>query len=200
MVDWVSTGSEPPPSRYPRIADGSLVPSHVDGRINRRAWNSLRGINHPAASYQPQRADYGPRWRGERIIDSHPQLGQAVYQALVPAVNADNNDLPTATILPPLTAVPLATFVPWNLRAVETGSERALARLAGGYIPLPANTAAAVQSRDPRTSIDALYSDFADYQAQYEAAVDGLIDAGYLLPGFKPTYMDITEHYRSLFP
>ncbi|SVC38584.1 uncharacterized protein METZ01_LOCUS291438, partial [marine metagenome] len=27
-------GKEPPASRYPRIADGTLVPSHIDGAIN----------------------------------------------------------------------------------------------------------------------------------------------------------------------
>ena len=32
MFEWVAMGKEPPASRYPRIADGTLVPSHIDGR------------------------------------------------------------------------------------------------------------------------------------------------------------------------
>ncbi len=35
MYRWVAEGVEPPESRYPRIADGTPAPSHVDGRINR---------------------------------------------------------------------------------------------------------------------------------------------------------------------
>ncbi|MEX0965124.1 MAG: alpha/beta hydrolase domain-containing protein [Pseudohongiellaceae bacterium] len=198
MHDWVANNEEPPASRYPRIADGSLVPSHTDGRINPDAWNPLNGVNHPAANYTPGFADYGDRWDSERIIDRHPLTAASYYTALVPAVNKDNNDSAETTILPPLTQVPLATFVPWNLRAESTGAERSLARLSGGYIPLPASRAMAEQARDPRTPITALYTSFDDYLAQYEAATDSLIGEGYLLPGFKQTYMDIARSNRAL--
>ena len=89
--------------------------------------------------------------------------------------------------------------MPWNLRAPDTGAEESLARLAGGYIPLPANTAAAVQSRDARNSIASLYSDFEDYLAQYEAATDRLIEEGYLLKGFKAGYMAIAQDNAAVF-
>ncbi|MCH7815538.1 MAG: hypothetical protein IIC60_03100, partial [Proteobacteria bacterium] len=118
---------------------------------------------------------------------------------LVPAVNSDNNDLPTSTLLPPLTMVPLATFTAWNLRAPATGAERSLARLSGGYIPFPANTAVAVQSRDFRNSIAGLYSSFEDYLVKYEAATDQLIEQGYLLPGFKDRIMRIAHANESVF-
>jgi len=199
MYRWVAEGIEPPPSRYPRIEDGTLVPSHIDGRINSAAWHRMNGINHPRAMYQPAHANYGPRWDADRIIDSHPDYSDHFYNALVPAVDMDNNDFSTSTLLPPLTQVPLATFIPWNLRAPETGAELSLARLSGGYIPFPPNTAAAVQSRDPRNSIAGLYNSFEDYLAQYEAATDELIDQGYLLPGFKPMIMDIAESNAGVF-
>lgn len=199
MYDWVASDEAPPASRYPKIADGSLVPSHTEAGINRDAWNRLNGINHPAAPYTPGYAEYGDRWLDQRIIDQHPQSTSRYYTALVPAVNNDNNDFPKSTVLPPLTQVPLATFVPWNLRAVASGAEKSLARLSGGYIPLPANTALAVQSRDPRTSIAALYSSFDDYVSKYETATDSLIDEGYLLPGFKETYMDIARSNEAVF-
>jgi len=114
-------------------------------------------------------------------------------------VNTDNNDFASSTVLPPLTQVPLATFVPWNLRAASTGAEKSLARLAGGYIPFPANTAVAVQSRDPRNSIAGLYSSFDDYLDKYEAATDGLIEEGYLLPGFKAVLMNIARGNSGVF-
>ncbi len=199
MYRWVAEGVEPPESRYPRIADGTLAPSHVDGRINRAVWTPLRGVNHPAALYRPAHADYGSRWNSERIVDRHPESSDHLYGALAPAVNADNNDFAESTVLPPLTAVPLATFTPWNLRAPATGAELSLARLAGGYIPFPANTAVAVQSGDPRNSVAGLYQSFEDYLQKYEAATDKLISEGYLLPGFKDAYMDIARANEELF-
>ena len=199
MYRWVADGVEPPESRYPRIADGSLAPAHVDGRINRAVWNPLRGVNHPGALYRPAHADYGPRWESERIIDRHPRRSDHRYGALAPAANADNNDFPASTVLPPLTAVPLATFTPWNLRAPASGAGLSLARLAGGYIPFPANTAVAVQSGDPRNSIAGLYASFEDYLQKYEAATDVLISEGYLLPGFKQTYLDAARANEAVF-
>ena len=199
MYDWVAEGEEPPPSRYPKIADGTLVPSHVDGRINRRAWNRLNGVNHPASMYKPRHVGYGPRWDSERIIDEHPDYSDHEYQALVPAVDSDNNDLPESTILPPLTSVPLGTFVSWNMRAPSNGAEESMARLSGGYIPFPANTAVAVQSRDPRSSRAGLYTSSDDYLTKYEQATDELIAEGYLLPGFKDDYMEIARRNASEF-
>ena len=199
MYSWVANDEAPPASRYPRIADGSLVPSHTERGINRDAWNALNGVNHPDGLYTPGFANYGDRWMDQRIVDSHPQTTDMYYTALVPAVNNDNNDSAKSTVLPPLAQVPLATFVPWNLRAVSTGAEKSLARLSGGYIPLPANTAAAVQSRDPRTSVAALYSSFEDYLSKYETATDTLITEGFLLPGFKQSYMNIARSNNGVF-
>jgi hypothetical protein len=199
MYNWVANGLEPPASRYPKIADGTLVKSHSDGRINPAAWKTLNGINHPAAIYKPANVDYGDSWLAGRVVSRQPDYSDSFYQALVPAVNNDNNDFATSTLLPPLTQVPLATFVPWNLRAVASGAEQSLARLSGGYIPLPANTAVAAQARDSRSTIAGLYNSFDDYLSQYEAATDRLIEEGYLLPGFKQTIMAIAESNVGVF-
>ena len=199
MYDWIANDKAPPPSRYPQIADGSLVPAHIDGRINSRAWNQLSGVTHPEALYTPGFANYGDRWITDRIVDIHPLTTDMYYRTLVPAVNSNNNDSATTTVLPPLTQVPLATFVPWNLRAVNTGAEKSLARLSGGYIPLPASMAAAEQASDPRTPIAAMYSSFSDYLSLYESATDLLISEGYLLQGFKQTYMDIARSNDFVF-
>ena len=199
MYDWVANDEPPPASRYPKIADGSLVASHTESGINPAAWNPLSVIRHPAAAYAPGFANYGDRWLQEHIVDHHPQSTDMYYRALVPAVNSDNNDSPLSMVLPPLTQVPLGTFVSWNLRAPSTGAEESLARLSGGYIPLPANPEVAAQSRDPRNSIAALYSSYQDYLAKYEAATDSLISEGFLLPGFKQSYLDIARYNKAIF-
>lgn len=194
LVSWVSDDTPPPPSRYPKIADGTLVPSHLpSGEINPAAWNPLPGVRHPKAMYKVGYADYGPRFRSHGIIDLHPASTTRYYEPMVPAVGPDNNDSPISTLLPPLTAVPLGTFVPWNLRAVASGAETELARLAGGYIPFPATPEEAARNNDPRTPVSALYSGFADYLSRYEAATDQLVNEGYLLPEFKQVLMDIAR-------
>ena len=199
MYDWVANGKAPPESRYPRIADGSLVSAHLDGRINSRAWNRLSGVDHPDVIYTPGFANYGDRWMEQRIIDVHPLTTDMHYKTLVPAVNSNNNDSAQTTVLPPLTQVPLASFVPWNLRAVRTGAENSLARLSGGYIPFPSSVAAAEQTSDPRTPITSLYSLLGDYLSSYELATDTLISEGYLLPEFKQTYMNIARSNGVVF-
>ena len=199
MYDWVSGGIEPPLSRYPRVQDGSLVISHIDGQINSEAWNRLSFVTHPTSMYKPSHNYYGGRWESDRIIDEHPSFSDHHYNALVPAVDSDNNDLNHSTILPPTASVPLATFTSWNLRAIETGAEKSLARLSGGYIPYPRDSVAALENRDQRNSIAELYSSFEDYLLKYEVATDRLIEDGYLLEGFKPAYMNIAHSMKNAF-
>lgn len=199
MVEWAQEGIEPPPSRYPKIADGTLVPAHVEGDINPQAWRKMAGILHPEQVYKPALAEYGHAWHAERIIDTHPILSSEFYQALVPAVDKNNNDLASSTILPPLTQVPLATFVSWNLRAQSTGSSRALARLAGGYIPLAFDNEGAEQGQDFRDTIAELYPSFEDYLSKYERATENLIEQRYLLPEFKEALMEIARSNEAVF-
>ena len=200
MNYWVSDNQAPPASRVPRIADGTLLPSHLDGKINPRVWQPITGYNHPGSMYQPSLNDYGNRWIDERVVDKHPQRATGAYVALVPAVDQDNNDLASATILPPTAKVPLATFVSWNLRAPDTGAENSLARLAGGYIPFATTSSKAADAGDWRNSLETLYGGFSDYLEQYEAATDELIADGFLLPGFKEAYLQIARENGVFFP
>jgi len=201
LVDWVREDRQPPPSRYPRIADGSLVPSHLaSGAINRDAWQPLAGINHPKGMYKVAHVDFGGRFLTQGIIDLHPTSATRWYEPLVPAVNADNNDSPASTVLPPLTAVPLGTFVPWNLRSVASGAPTELVRLSGGYVPFPATAALAASQQDRRASVAQRYAGFADYLQRYEAETDALIREGYLLPEFRDALLNIAHGNRDLLP
>jgi len=197
MHEWLADGKAPPASRYPSVADGTLVPSHLaSGEINPKAWNPLPGINHPKDMYRVAYAEYGDQWDEDRVISIHPRSSDSLYGVLVPAVDSNNNDFPQSTILPPLTQVPLATFTPWNLRNPATGAETELARLAGGYIPFNRLRAGA---SDSRNTVDDLYSSFDDYLSKYEAATDRLIEERYLLPEFKEAYMEIARANREVF-
>jgi hypothetical protein len=59
--------------------------------------------------------------------------------------------------------------------------------------------AAAEQASDPRTPIAAMYSSFSDYLSLYESATDLLVSEGYLLQGFKQTYMEIARSNDFVF-
>jgi hypothetical protein len=200
MVDWVNEGRDPPPSIYPRIDNGTLVPSHLpDGEINPLAWRALTDINHPSQMYHVAHVNYGAGFLTRGVLD---QLVGPVqyYRALVPAIGVDNNELEEGALLPPLTSVPLATFTSWNLRAAHTGADKALARLMGGYIPLPATAGIATQNGDHRPAISSLYNSFDEYLQAYEEATDALIQRGYLLPEFRQTLIEIAQANRAIFP
>ena len=200
MSRWISDMKAPPASRIPRIADGTLLPSHLNGEINPEVWRPIAGYRHPSSMYQPSLNDYGRRWTQKRVIDSHPQRANEAYVALVPAVDPDNNDLASVTVLPPTAKVPLATFVSWNLRALKTGAENSLARLAGGYIPFATTAGEAAEAGDFRNSLESLYGSFSEYLVQYEAATDALIADGFLLSGFKEAYLQIARDNAVFFP
>lgn len=200
MVDWVSTDRTPPPSRYPKLADGTLVASHLnDGSINPDAWRPLPGYAHPKAMYQVGSANFGDHFLRSGIIELHPMFSNDWYGAKVPRVNRDNNDLPDSTILPPLTAVPLGTFVSWNLRNPVTGAHSELARLSGGYIPFAANPEQAQANDDPRPALSKRYADAQEYLRAYGRATDTLIEQGYLLPGFRANFMNIANENAQVF-
>lgn len=202
MVVWVNEGELPPASVYPRISRGTLLMSHPGDSaddINPAVWRVIPGINHPRTLYQVAYADFGPGFLADGIAQLPDINSKQKYGTRVPATGADNNDLATDLILPPLTAVPLATFVPWNLRTVASGADTELATLSGGYLPLPLTEQDARNAGDPRPAIGSLYRDFADYLQQYESATDALIARGFLLPAFKPVLMNLAQSQHTLF-
>ena len=199
MVQWVRFGELPPASRYPRIENNSLVPSHLsNGEINPDAWRAIPGYSHPKAMYQVGHVDFGDEFLSAGIVARQAMFTTQWYQALAPAVNRDNNDLASSTILPPLTAVPLGTFVPWNLRRTEIGADTELARLTGGYIPFARTPDEAQINNDPRPALDKRYANSQQYLLEYERATDDLINQGYLLPEFKTRFMELAEQNQEV--
>jgi hypothetical protein len=53
---WVSEGVDPPPSRYPRIDKGELIPAAE----HKARFPALPGLRRPGRNLQPPRVDYGP--------------------------------------------------------------------------------------------------------------------------------------------
>jgi hypothetical protein len=70
MDRWIAGGALPPASRYPRIADGALVP------LERFAFPELPGVARPTQLYTAYRMDLGPAFAAKGIVTKEPpELG-----------------------------------------------------------------------------------------------------------------------------
>ena len=169
---WVSDGVEPPPSRYARLADGTLAAPE------RAGWPAIPGVRFPAVRNEPARTDYGPGWSHGIATIEPPQLGP-VFPALVPAVDPDGND--RAGIRVPEVAVPLATQTGWNWRRAGSGAEDALVAMLGSYLPFAWTRAERQAAGDPRPSVEERYASREDYLARIRHAADALVSERLLL-------------------
>lgn len=175
MDRWVSNGSVPPPSRHPRIDDGTLV----DLAVFRRQFPKIPEIRLPQAYYMPLRLGPGPRWSTEAIADVVPPKVGPAYATLIPAVDGDGNEI--AGIRLPDVSVPLATYTGWNLRAAPYGAEGVLAGLDGSYLKFASTAEERRRSGDPRPSIRERYPTRDVYLARVADATLRLQREGFLL-------------------
>ena len=173
LDQWVAEGIEPPASRYPRIADGTLV------LPDRAGWPSVPGVRFPLVRNEPVRVDYGPEWVRGVIAIEPPRLGP-VFPALVPAVDADGND--RAGIRLPEVAAPLATQTGWNWRHPATGAPDALVPYRGSYLPFAWTRTEREAKGDPRLSVEERYRGREDYLGRVALAAMALVRERFLLP------------------
>ncbi len=160
---WCRGGDPVPPSVYPKIADGTLVPFQQ----NSTGFPALPSVRYPEVILRPGHLDLGRRWDTERIIDVHPPNILGHYQTLVPKCSPDGNDL--GCLLPPEVAVPLATFTGWNLRSREAGAENELVGLKGSFIPFAKTKSDRMEVGDPRLSLEERFATLDEYQKQLRA-------------------------------
>jgi hypothetical protein len=170
MHKWVKEGAAPPPSVYPRLDAGTLVPA------SSLEFPSIAGVTRPTALTA-----------GARIANPYLKNGGGAGSSLpllVPAVDADGNE--RAGIRLPDVAVPLATYTGWNFRKPSIGSPDELVSLLGSSIFFPATRAAREASKDPRPSIEERYPSQEAYLTKVEQAANALVKAGYLLVDDEP--------------
>ena len=171
---WVSQDRTPPPSRYGRIADGTLRSPEKLG------WPEIPGVRFSTKLHKAYRADYGPRFHAMGIVDHEPPKIDAAYPMLVPAVDADGNE--TAGIRLPLVAVPLATHTGWNMFDGKAGPSDQISSMQGAWIPFARTKAERQRSGDPRLSIEERYGNRDEYVGKAASVTLELVEGGYLLP------------------
>lgn len=125
LDEWVTNGIAPPPSRHPRLDDGTAVPRESV----LEAFSFMEDIALLApdklVSIRCQVAQPG----NEQGIVRQPVDEGEAYPCYVSAVNEDLNEV-TGIQLPDL-ACPLGIHTGWNPRARETGAEDQAAIFAG---------------------------------------------------------------------
>jgi hypothetical protein len=179
LVDWVVEGSEPPPSRYPRLSEHQLVrPTRVS-----MGFPVIPGAPAPDGKLNPMvLQDFGPGFRADDlsgVMSTVPPkiLGEAV--SLVPRVDADGNE--TSGIPSVQHRVPLGTYLGWNVQAV--GYYRgAGCGFQGGYIPFAKTRNERMAANDPRPSLEERYGTHAAFVEKVKAAAAEMVNERFLMP------------------
>lgn len=155
MERWVREGVEPPSSRYPMLAHGTLVPA---------------GTVYPAIPGLPYRSQYV---RAEAIEQAAPlPVARGGYPLFLPRAGLDGNAI--AGIRLPLIEAPRATYTGWNPQAGAEGPQELCTQM-GGVLPLPETRAARQASGDPRPSLEELYPSADAYVGAVGAAANRMV-------------------------
>ena len=123
LDDWVRDGVDPPPSRVPRLDDGTAVD---------------RGA---ALAWFGSRADVGTP-----SADALPIGRDAAATAIVSALDRDGNEI--AGVRLPQVAVPVAAYTGWNVRPPLAGRPDLMPDFLGSRLPLGRTSVPSADDRD----------------------------------------------------
>ena len=176
LVDWVVKGTEPPPSRYPTLADGLLVPADTTASTF-RAIPGLRpvGVN-PVLVY-----DFGTSFLANDlsgVISNEPPTITRIIPTLVPRVNNDGNE--TSGVASVLHQAPLGTYLGWNVQSAGFFKGQ-ICGFTGGYVPFAATKAERLAASDPRPSLEERYGTQDGYMCVVRRAAEQLVQSRFLL-------------------
>lgn len=188
---WITQNIPPPPSQYPRVGDGTLVPPDSNGT----GFPRLPGLRFTGLHNRQLFLDYGQKILSGRM-DIHPprQIGNGGYTILVPKVDADGNDL--AGIRLPAVQAPLGTYTGWNLQPKRLATDE-LSGLLGSYIPFAKTKVSRLKASDPRLSIQERYKDRSDYLQLLSRAARQLVEQRFLLPEDAERMINAAKKLRS---
>jgi hypothetical protein len=169
---WATEGVEPPPSRVPRLAAGTLV-APKDLR-----FPAIPGMESPRLA---DPVDVVKDW-----VNPEPTSASA-YTPLVPQVDADGNEVDGIRL--PAIAAPLATHTGWNLYQAPY-PEGELCDREGSYVPFARTMADRLVSGDPRPSLEERYGTQEAYVQRVKEVVRELLEAHLLLPEDAARFVD----------
>ncbi|HEX4505993.1 MAG TPA: alpha/beta hydrolase domain-containing protein [Alphaproteobacteria bacterium] len=178
LIDWITKGTEPPPSRYPTLAKGELVQP------------TGKAMGFPKIPNTPQPdgmlnsfldLDFGVDFNYRDlsgVITVEPPKLKRVLPSLVPKVDADGNEQGGAPSV--LHEAPLGTYLGWNVTAGGFYKGQGCG-FSGGYIPFARTKAERAASGDPRPSLEERYGTHDAYVAKVKDAAARLVGERLLL-------------------
>ncbi len=181
LLAWAAHGERPPDSRYPRVADGTLVPPDQAST----GFPHIPGVTYNGRLLALPNYDRGPGFDAPResgvisVLPPRPEPSARQYVVLVPKVNSDGNEIDGVRSV--TLQAPLGTYTGWNLRRAGF-SEGDLCFLSGSFIPFAVTRQQREATGDPRPSLEERYHDHAGYVAAVRAAAARLQAQGFLLP------------------
>jgi hypothetical protein len=160
---WVE-GTQPPASRYPSRADGTLVTPAAQTV----GFPAIPGFSYGGLVHRPMVVDHS----------AMPPTKTTAYPVFVPKTDADGNAV--AGVRLPTLAAPVATHLGWNLRKAGF-AEGALCGNFGSMLPFANTREDRLKSNDPRLSLAERYPNPGDRAAAIERAARQLVQDRLLL-------------------
>ncbi len=175
LVDWISDGKEPPPSKHPRMDDGSAVDrSAVIDTFKRLPEQATPD---PSKLWVIRTIDLGPR--ADEGVGIYPPVEGDAYQCLVSAVDDDGNEIGGVRL--PDVSVPVATHSGWNTRSPETGAPDQQIPMQGFTRWFPLTEQQRLANKDPHRSVEERYESRGRYEQLVRAEAEQLVKDGYVL-------------------
>jgi hypothetical protein len=178
MVEWLAKSTLPPPSQYPKLADGTLVPATkaAVGFPDIPGAQLKDNFENPLIDY-----DWGPNFKYNDIsgvISKEPPTIKQVIPLLVPKVNSDGNEI--SGVASVLLQAPLGTYVGWNV--IPSGFFKGqMCAFTGGFIPFATTKADRLAAKDPRPSLEERYGNQRGYVMAVKAAAERAVNERFLL-------------------
>jgi len=178
LIDWVVTGTAPPPSQYPRLEDKqfTLPTQAAMGSPVVPGVPLPDGIINPLYDY-----DFGASFNYNDlsgVISIEPPVIKQVLASFVPKVDADGNEI--VGVASVLHQAPLGTYMGWNVFAQGFLKGRNCG-LVGGYVPFARTKEERVAAGDPRASLEERYKTHEGYVAVVRAAAARQVRDRFLL-------------------
>lgn len=184
LNNWVSLGTLPPASNYPRLENATLgTIAEVSAKFPK-----IPGVSFPTKFNVLRRLDYGTEFTATGGIQSinPPAIGMA-YQEYLPMQGSDGQTL--AGIQPLNVRVPVGTGAGWNLQNFTGERSTDLCGLTGSFFTLPKTLAERQTSGDSRLSLVERYQDNAGYVAAVTVAVKNLVSERFLIQEDADSYI-----------
>ena len=160
---WITQGTEPPASRVPMRAHGTLV------EAERAVPLDIPGL--------PYEGLHSKAFFSDHSVLPPKVLGS--YKVLAPLADADG--MAVAGVRGMALAVPRATYTGWNPRAPGYGPGN-LYPLQGGVVPFAATRAERLNAKDPRLSLEERYPQPDSYVEAVKSTAARFVQERLLLP------------------